>query len=61
MLAKCANPAHSATFRYFHEGKLFAIESQADLLKRGPPADPGDTGRSHILEHFWLFPHAVVP
>ena len=54
MLAKCANPVCSATFRYLHEGKLFAIESKADSLKRGPPADPEYTGKSHSPQYFWL-------
>ncbi len=54
MLAKCANPACSATFRYLHEGKLFAIESKADSLQRGPPADPEYRGKSHSPLYFWL-------
>jgi hypothetical protein len=54
MLAKCANPACSTTFRYLHEGKLFAIEPKANSAKRGPPADPEYTGRVRILECFWL-------
>jgi hypothetical protein len=54
MLAKCANPACSATFRYLHEGKLFAIESKADSLKRGPPADPEYIGKSSSPQYFWL-------
>lgn len=28
MLAKCANPACSARFCYFHEGKLLALDRQ---------------------------------
>ena len=54
MLAKCANPACSATFRYLHEGKLFAIESRADSLKRGPPADAEYASRSKSPQNFWL-------
>jgi hypothetical protein len=30
MLAKCCNPACSATFHYLHEGKLFPIELRSD-------------------------------
>ena len=44
MLAKCVNTACSAKFRYFHEGKLFAIESRIDLPRRGPPSDPEYAG-----------------
>jgi len=54
MLAKCANPACSATFRYLHEGRLFAFESKRDAPKRGPPSDPEDPGRSHSPQCFWL-------
>ena len=54
MLAKCANPACSATFRYLHEGRLFVFEPERDAPKRGPPADPEDTGRSDSPHCFWL-------
>ncbi|MBZ5685464.1 MAG: hypothetical protein LAP86_10535 [Acidobacteriia bacterium] len=54
MLAKYANLTCSATFRYLHEGKLFAIEPNADSLKRGPPADPEYTGKSQSPQYFWL-------
>jgi len=36
---KCANPACSSRFRYFHLGKLFVME-------RG--------GEEHQLEYYWL-------
>jgi len=54
MLAKCANPACSATFRYFHEGKLFAIESRIDSSRRGPPTDPEYMDRPQRVQYFWL-------
>jgi len=54
MLAKCANPECSATFRYFHEGKLFVFEPKPDAPLRGPPADPDYAGRSHAPQCFWL-------
>jgi hypothetical protein len=54
MLAKCANPACSAQFRYLHDGKLFAIESKGDTQKRGPPIDPEYAVRSYTREYFWL-------
>ncbi|HYL16155.1 MAG TPA: hypothetical protein VEV41_24195 [Terriglobales bacterium] len=54
MLAKCANPACSATFHYFHEGKLFAIESKIDPLSRERPIDPEYTGGPHGVQYFWL-------
>jgi len=54
MLAKCANPACSATFHYFHEGKLFAIESKIDSQATGPFSDPEYTGRPRRLRYVWL-------
>lgn len=54
MLAKCANPACSATYHYFHEGRLFAIESRIDSQATGPRSDPEYAGRPHSLQYFWL-------
>ncbi len=54
MLAKCANPACSATFRYLHEGKLYAIESTAGSPRWKPHADPEYGSSVHTLEYFWL-------
>ena len=34
MVSKCANPDCSATFRYFHVGKLFRLETTAGLDRR---------------------------
>ena len=47
MLAKCANPACSAPFRYLHEGKLFRLD-----LGAGPPSVNGHAPRQ--LQYFWL-------
>jgi hypothetical protein len=54
MLTKCANPACFATFRYFHEGKLFAIEMKAGSLKPTLPNDPEYAARSHFPRYYWL-------
>jgi hypothetical protein len=54
MLAKCVNPACSATFHYFHEGKLFPIESRIDSETRGSASNLEFTGRPHRLQYFWL-------
>jgi hypothetical protein len=54
MLAKCANPACSATFRYLHEGELCAIESKAVSFGRKSRADPEYAFNSHTFEYFWL-------
>ena len=42
MLSKCVNPTCSNTFRYFREGKLYVTEPKAR------------SGRSRVLEYFWL-------
>ena len=47
MLAKCANPACSAPFRYLHEGKLFRLD-----LGAGPPS--ADLRIPRQLQYFWL-------
>jgi hypothetical protein len=54
MLAKCANPACSATFHYLHEGKLFPIELRSDpaILESG--TDPGFRGTPLHSQCFWL-------
>ncbi len=54
MLAKCANPACSAIFHYFHEGKLFAIESRATSLAGSPPADREYRGNHNSPQYYWL-------
>ena len=43
MLAKCANPACGAHFRYLHEGRIFNF----------PFSENGIPGVSRV-EHFWL-------
>jgi hypothetical protein len=54
MLAKCANQACFATFQYFHDGKLFAIESSIHSPRTGPPTGPEYTGSPHGPQYFWL-------
>jgi hypothetical protein len=50
MLSKCANPTCTTTLHYLREGKVFKVESDADLLlvngqsKKAP----------RRIEHFWL-------
>ena len=54
MLAKCANPACSATFHYFHQGRLFPIESRSDLETVGVISGPEFKGSPHRIHYFWL-------
>ncbi len=52
MLSKCANPNCSASFLYFHEGKLFRSESAS---ANGIAAyDTGMKKSSRRIEFFWL-------
>jgi hypothetical protein len=44
MLAKCANPSCSASFRRLHEGRLFGLETDPAL----------DSSKARRVEHFWL-------
>ena len=34
MLSKCANPGCPASFLYLHEGKLFRLDTSAEILAR---------------------------
>jgi hypothetical protein len=54
MLAKCANPACSATFHYLHEGKLFPVELRSDPAFGEPGTDPEFTGTHLCAQCFWL-------
>jgi hypothetical protein len=44
MLAKCANPSCSASFRHLRDGRLFLLETDRSL--RSPEAN--------AAEYFWL-------
>jgi len=52
MLSKCANPSCTASFRYFHQGKLFRMEVE------NPNPDEAVLTRTgkHVrrMEFFWL-------
>jgi hypothetical protein len=52
MLSKCANPSCSASFRYFHQGKLFGMETEASRDNRAKGVSPSKT--STKTEFFWL-------
>ena len=55
MVAKCANPDCSATFRYFHTGKLFRVETSAGLdRRRAMGQDAAESKPMRRLEFFWL-------
>lgn len=55
MVSKCANPQCEAPFRYFHQGKLFRLETEHGYERRKGLGD--DTGMKKPLrrvEFFWL-------
>jgi len=55
MVSKCANLDCSATFRYFHQGKLFRVDSSSRLDRRRSMGD-GDSPNRPLrrLEFYWL-------
>lgn len=52
MLSKCANPGCPATFLYLHEGKLFRLDTNVEVLARIPVREV--TRPSRRVEFFWL-------
>lgn len=55
MLSKCANPDCSASFRYFHTGKLFRAEVSVGLdRRRALGRDAQQSKPLRRLEFFWL-------
>ena len=52
MLSKCANPSCSASFRYFHQGKLFRMEMPAANPDEAVLTAAGKSVRR--AEFFWL-------
>jgi len=51
MVSKCANPACTASFRYFHDGQLFRLET---LAARDQIDDNGMKKSERRLEFYWL-------
>ena len=55
MLSKCATPDCSASFRYFHTGKLFRAEVSVGLdRRRALGRDAQQSKPLRRLEFFWL-------
>lgn len=52
MLSKCANPSCSASFRYFHQGKLFRMETESPAHESDEATTAGRIARR--TEFFWL-------
>lgn len=51
MVSKCANPACAASFRYFHNGQLFRLET---LVNDQTDEDNGMNQSLRRLEFYWL-------
>jgi len=57
MVSKCANPDCVETFRYFHVGKLFRMETSPGLERRhsmGQDDAVLDAPRLRRVEFYWL-------
>lgn len=55
MVSKCANPECEAPFRYFHQGKLFRLETATGHDRRRElGVDSGLKKPLRRIEFFWL-------
>lgn len=51
MVSKCANPVCTASFRYFHTGQLFRLDSSTASAS---DSENGMNPHAPRLEFFWL-------
>ena len=55
MVSKCANPECVVPFRYFHQGKLFRLETESGHeRRRGLGVDNALMKPLRRIEFFWL-------
>jgi hypothetical protein len=55
VVSKCANPDCAATFRYFHQGKLFRLEIEAGLERRRALGSDNEIKKPlRRIEFYWL-------
>lgn len=55
MVSKCANPECAATFRYFHVGKLFRLETETGHDRRRSMGDDDEVHKPlRRIEFYWL-------
>jgi hypothetical protein len=55
MVSKCANPECAATFRYFHQGRLFRWETEVGFDRRRTlGVDDGTRKPIRRIEFYWL-------
>jgi hypothetical protein len=53
MVSKCANPTCSVPFRYFHQGKLFRLETVSGPDRRRETLG-ATSAQQKKLEFYWL-------
>lgn len=55
MVSKCANPECATPFRYFHQGKLFRLETATGFDRRKEMGVDSDLKKPmRRVEFFWL-------
>jgi hypothetical protein len=54
MLSKCANPLCSASFRYFHQGRLFRVETSVTASLTNASGNVNAGKPAARVEFFWL-------
>jgi hypothetical protein len=55
MVSKCANPECKTPFRYFHQGKLFRLETESGHDRRHAMGDDSGLKKPfRRIEFFWL-------
>jgi len=55
MVSKCANPNCAASFRYFHIGRLFRMETSSGLERRRSMGEDEVLSRPlRRIEFYWL-------
>ena len=55
MVSKCANPECKVPFRYFHQGKLFRLETESGFDRRRELGVDSEMKKPiRRIEFFWL-------
>jgi len=59
MLSKCANPACFVSFRFLHEGRVFAVDPRPARLSSDTENEGWVKHRSGPIEFYWLCSHCA--
>ncbi|HMK30453.1 MAG TPA: hypothetical protein VK473_12265 [Terriglobales bacterium] len=54
MLSKCANPACFVSFRFLHQGKIFAVDPRPSSLSAAAETEGWVKQQSGAVEFYWL-------